>query len=59
MATKQKTVAKRTSKSKSPKVTIEVGNYGKHPFFVKKLNEAKAFIERVGLPKVAVKNGKG
>jgi hypothetical protein len=27
-----------------------VGNYEKHPFFVKKANEVSALIERVGLP---------
>jgi len=27
-----------------------VGNYEKHPYFVKKANEVKALIEKVGLP---------
>ena len=28
-----------------------VGNYEKHPFFVKKANKMKELIEQVGLPK--------
>ena len=32
-------------------VSDEVGNYEKHPFFVKKANAAKAFLKKVGLPK--------
>ena len=28
-----------------------VGNYEKHPFFIKKANEAKALLKAVGLPK--------
>jgi hypothetical protein len=36
-------------------VTNEVGNYEKHPFFVKKANEAKEKIKKVGLPKTTEK----
>lgn len=32
------------------KVDPKVGNYEKHPFFVKKANEAKALLKVVGLP---------
>lgn len=32
-------------------VSSEVGNYEKHPFFVKKAEAAKALLEKVGLPK--------
>jgi hypothetical protein len=32
-------------------VDDKVGNYEKHPFFVKKANEAKALLKAVGLPK--------
>jgi hypothetical protein len=32
-------------------VDPEVGNYEKHPFFVKKANEAKEFLKAVGFPK--------
>ena len=31
-------------------VNPDVGNYEKHPFFVKKANEAKSLIDAVGLP---------
>jgi hypothetical protein len=36
-------------------VTNEVGNYEKHPFFVKKANEAREKIKKVGLPKTSTK----
>jgi hypothetical protein len=32
-----------------------VGNYEKHPFFIKKANEAKALLKKVGLPKKLTK----
>lgn len=31
-------------------VSSEVGNYEKHPFFVKKAEASKALLEKVGLP---------
>lgn len=31
-------------------VDLEVGNYEKHPFFVKKAKAAKALLKAVGLP---------
>jgi hypothetical protein len=46
------------AKPKSKKRIIfaaEVGNYEKHPFFVKKAHEAKAFLKTVGLPKTREK----
>lgn len=44
------------NKSNSKKKTFavvdsKVGSYEKHPFFVKKANEAKALLKTVGLPK--------
>jgi hypothetical protein len=33
-------------------VSEEVGNYEKHPFFVKKAKNAKNLLEKVGLPKM-------
>jgi hypothetical protein len=33
----------------------KVGNYEKHPFFVKKANEAKALLKAAGLPKKLAK----
>jgi hypothetical protein len=42
---------KTTSKKKTLAVVDpKVGNYEKHPFFVKKANEAKALLKTVGLP---------
>ena len=32
-------------------VSDKVGNYANDPYFVKKANAAKAFLEKVGLPK--------
>ncbi len=49
------------NKSKTKKVMSNgvvdntVGNYEKHPFFVKKANEMKALIKEVGLPKELTK----
>ena len=37
-------------------VDPKVGNYEKHPFFIKKANEAKALIKVVGLPKKMAKS---
>ena len=37
--------------AKTATITKEVGNYEKHPFFVKKANDMKEFLEKVGLPK--------
>ena len=36
-------------------IDSKVGNYEKHPFFVKKANEAKAILKVVGLPKKRAK----
>jgi len=36
-------------------VDPSVGNYEKHPFFVQKANEAKAFLKSAGLPKKLAK----
>jgi hypothetical protein len=32
-------------------IDAKVGNYEKHPFFVKKANEASAILKAAGLPK--------
>ena len=52
---KRKTVSKPrkvASTDRSPYITVSdtVGNYEKHPFFVKKANEMKELIKRVGRP---------
>ena len=53
------TIAKRKSLEKNKKanavVDPKVGNYEKHPFFIKKANEAKALLKKVGLPKQLAK----
>lgn len=43
---------KKTNTKKKPFAIVDpkVGNYEKHPFFIKKANEAKALIKAVGLP---------
>ena len=38
------------TKTTSTKNVDEVGNYEKHPFFIKKAAAAKAFLHKVGLP---------
>ena len=44
---------KKKAKNKKPiiNVTDTVGNYEKHPFFVKKAAAAKNLLAKVGLPK--------
>ena len=44
-----------TKKKTNAVVDAKVGNYEKHPFFVKKANEAKALLKAVGLPKKMAK----
>ena len=43
------------AKKKAPKtgaiISDNVGNYEKHPFFIKKVAAAKALLQEVGLPK--------
>ena len=39
------------SKKTSGVIDPAVGNYEKHPYFVKKANEAKHFLKTAGLPK--------
>ncbi len=47
---------KKTAKKKILAVVDpKVGNYEKHPFFIKKANEAKALLKAVGLPKKLAK----
>ena len=48
---------KDTSKTKKAFAVVDptVGNYEKHPFFVKKANTAKALLKAVGLPKQLAK----
>jgi hypothetical protein len=48
---------KRTSTGKKTFGIVDpkVGNYEKHPFFVKKAKEAKALLKAVGMPKKLAK----
>jgi hypothetical protein len=52
-------IAKNKTGTKNKKafavVDSKVGNYEKHPFFIKKANAAKALLKAVGLPKQLVK----
>ncbi len=41
---------KQQVRSKAAVVSESVGSYEKHPFFVRRRNEAKAFLKKVGLP---------
>jgi hypothetical protein len=47
------TTKNKRSKKASAVIDSNVGNYEKHPFFVKKANEAKAILKKTGLPKRA------
>ncbi len=49
ITTKHKKISRKERASSI--VDNKVGNYEKHPFFIKKANEAKAFFKEVGLPK--------
>jgi hypothetical protein len=53
MSLKGKKLTKKEASAKkiSAVVAARVGNYEKHPFFVKKNTAAKALITKVGLPK--------
>ena len=46
-----------SSKTKKAFAVVDptVGNYEKHPFFVKKANTAKALLKAVGLPRQLAK----
>jgi len=53
----KKNTTKTQSKAhtKSAIVSDSVGNYEKHPFFIKKAAAAKALLLKVGLPKELAK----
>lgn len=40
-------------------VNPKVRDYGNEPFFVKKANDSKSFLERHGFPKALKKRSKG
>ena len=55
MATKGKQAKKKNGEEPAVIISNKVGNYEKHPFFVKKANAAKEFIKKYGLPDEVVK----
>jgi hypothetical protein len=55
MPIKRKTNKKKAISKTGAIISDRVGNYENHPFFVKKAERAKAFIEKNGLPKELAK----
>ena len=55
MAQSVKTKSNLQKKKIPGTVDKSVGNYEKHPFFVKKANDAKTLLTAVGLPKKPAK----
>jgi len=51
----KKTKKGNTAKAGVAIVSAKVGSYEKHPFFVKKKQQAKAFLQKAGLPPILVK----
>lgn len=51
MSSKKKKSNNATELKPTTTVSISVGNYEKHPFFVKKAATAKSLLSEVGLPK--------
>jgi hypothetical protein len=53
MSLKGKNISKKETSAKkiNAVVTDSVGNYEKHPFFIKKAVAAKALLLKAGLPK--------
>jgi hypothetical protein len=52
---KKENKKKSTGKKTFAVIDTKVGSYEKHPFFIKKANEAKALLKAVGLPKKTAK----
>lgn len=55
MAVSDKNRKQKTKKGTFAIIDPKVGNYEKHPFFVKKANEVKALLKAVGLPRKTAK----
>ena len=51
LKTKKVAAKKKTSEKKGAIISDNVGNYEKHPFFIRKVAAAKALLQEVGLPK--------
>ena len=54
----KKQILKKGQNSPVPVVTETVGNYEKHPFFIKKAKAAKEILRKVGLPSTLVQKTK-
>ncbi len=52
---KKETTKEKVSKKTDALFSDGVGNYEKHPFFIKKADTAKALLLEVGLPKQLTK----
>ena len=57
MRSKDKNVSRKEASTEKSGVVVSdsVGNYEKHPFFIKKATAAKALLLKVGLPKQLTK----
>jgi hypothetical protein len=55
MKAKKKTNKKKLNMIGGAIISDKVGNYENHPFFVKKAEEAKAFLDKAGIPKELLK----
>jgi hypothetical protein len=51
MSGKRKNIKKKATPKIGAIISDRIGNHENHPFFVKKAERAKAFIEKNGLPK--------
>jgi hypothetical protein len=47
--------ANKTNKTRAVAIDKNMKDYSRHPFFIKKTEEANAFIRKYGLPKDALK----
>ncbi len=52
----KKVIAKKKASNTGAIISDNVGNYEKHPFFIKKVAAAKALLQEVGLPKQLTRN---
>lgn len=57
MSLKNKNISKKETSTKkiNAMITDSIGNYEKHPFFIKKATAAKTLLLKVGLPKQLTK----
>ena len=55
MSVAPKYKANKKNKKAAAIIDTKVGNYEKHPFFIKKANAAKTLLKKAGLPKQLAK----